>query len=124
MKMQVLGERCLIRPDKLPERTESGLYMPELRHETVSLIGTVVGLGDGPVTKKGVRLPHVVVIGDRVIFSPDSGEEILFERDVLVCMREDDLLAVLDPEQPPPPTSQQDARAKRMAPRTKKRKRR
>lgn len=39
---------------------------------------------------------HLVMPGDRVIFSPEAGAEIRFEHEVLVVMRESDVLAVVD----------------------------
>lgn len=40
---------------------------------------------------------HLVMPGDRVIFSPEAGEEVRFEREIVLVMRESDVLAVVDP---------------------------
>lgn len=39
---------------------------------------------------------HLVMPGDEIIFSPDAGEEVRFERDIVLVMRESDVLAVID----------------------------
>lgn len=43
---------------------------------------------------------HLVMPGDRVVFSPDAGEQIHFRHDdPLLVMRETDILAVIDPKE-------------------------
>lgn len=95
MNLTLVGPRAMVRPDKMPEQTESGLHMIHDRQAS-TMTGTVVALGDGPTTSKGVVLDHFVEIGDRVLFSPDAGEELIFEKETLVCLREEDILAVVD----------------------------
>lgn len=118
MNLSVIGPRVFVRPDKLPEMTESGLHIVHDRQQSV-VQGTVVAVGDGPefvqrAFRAGVRVAeqavgadiiatdeppkfeHIVSVGERVLFSPDKGEELIFERDVLISIREDDILAVID----------------------------
>lgn len=94
MRIGLLGDRVLVRPEDLPDKI-GDLYVVH-EHLTSTMIGKVVALGDGPVTPKGVRLPHCVRVGARVIFSPQSGTELTFEKENLVCLREDDLLAEVE----------------------------
>lgn len=91
MTLSVLGDRCLVRPETLPDKLGS-LYVVR-DYDRSAMIGEVVALGQGPVTKKGVRLPHQVKVGSRVLFSPDSGSELIFKNENLVCMKEEDILA-------------------------------
>lgn len=96
MELHVTADRILVRPDPLPEMTKSGLHL--MLETRPNFTGTVVALGEGPVTKRGVRLEHYVELGDHVIFSPSAGEEMYFENEVLFVMREEDVLAVIDKE--------------------------
>lgn len=48
--------------------------------------------------RKCLTYEHLVQPGDRVLFSPNAGEELIFEKDLLLSMREDDILAVIDAE--------------------------
>lgn len=133
MKLNVIGPRVFVRPDKLPEMTADGsLHLVYDRQAHSTMTGTVVAVGDGPefvrrasdaafnaileaVTPKDdvagvmieavvekIRARHpienIVEVGERVVFSPDTGEELIFEKDLLVCLREDDILAVIDKE--------------------------
>lgn len=96
MNLTLIGPRVLIRPDVMPEMTADGLVhlVHDRQHTTVR--GVVVALGDGPQSRNGTTLPHIVTVGDTVLFSPDAGEELIFEKDVLVAMKEDDILAVVE----------------------------
>ena len=95
MNLTVRGDRIFVRPDMQPTQTESGLHIVYDRQQS-TMTGTVVAVGDGPVTRKGVKLPHIVSVDERIVFSPDSGEELIFEREVLLSMKEEDVLAVID----------------------------
>lgn len=94
MKLRVRGDLVFVRPEKQPDVSDSGLLLVYDRQRS-TMRGTVVALGDGPVTNKGVRLPHVCEVGDRVIFSPDSGEQLMFEKEEVIAMRENAILAVI-----------------------------
>lgn len=95
MNLTAVGPRLFVRPDELPEVGTSGLVLVHGRRNATTT-GVVVALGDGPVTAKGVRMPHYVDVGERVVFAPDAGQEVFFEREVLVCIEEDDIMAVID----------------------------
>lgn len=94
MKVRVCHDLVLIRPERKKDVSDGGIHMVHARRDTVDR-GTVVALGDGPVTAKGVRLPHSVAVGDLVLFSPDVGEQLIFEKEEVICLREDNILAVV-----------------------------
>lgn len=94
MNLRVLDDRVFIRPDVLPDRSSSGLHLVHNGHKS-AMYGVVVARGEGPLTSSGKRYEHLVRVGDRVIFSPNVGEELFFERDLIVSMRETDVLAVI-----------------------------
>lgn len=95
MTLTVLDDRVFIRADPMPEMSSDGLlHLVHARQQSV-LTGVVIAVGKGPLTAKGHRYAHVVEVGDRVVFSPEAGTELFFERDHLLVMRETDLLAVI-----------------------------
>ena len=96
MNLTVIGPRVFIRPDDMPAMTEDGLLHIVYDRQHVTMKGTVVALGDGPRSPKGQTLDHIVHIGDRVLFSSERGEELIFEREVLLSLLEDDVLAIID----------------------------
>lgn len=92
------GDRIFVRPDPYPEKSQAGIWLTQMDHN-LDFTGTVVAVGEGPTTKAGVRLPHFVHVGDRVLFSPMSGQELFFENKTLLVLREDDVLAIIDKKQ-------------------------
>ena len=94
MKLRARNDLVFIRPDKNPEQTESGLHLVhDKQHSTMR--GTVLALGDGPIGK-GKRLPHSVKVGESVIFPAYAGEELTFEKETVIALRENDILAVVE----------------------------
>jgi co-chaperonin GroES (HSP10) len=69
--MQMLGSAVLIRPDKLPERTQSGaLVVPQNSKEMLPEWGTIIDLGSECNTVK---------IGDKVNFPRKSANVIVID---------------------------------------------
>lgn len=95
MKLRVSGDLVFIRPEALPSRSEAGLHLVhERQSSTVS--GHVVALGEGPRSRNGTLLPHHVQIGDRVIFAPENYQEVQFQKETILAMAEDDILAIIE----------------------------
>lgn len=124
MTLTVLGPHIFVRPDTLPDVGDSGLVLVHGRRQA-TMTGTVVAVGEGPAfvnraivaTLEAVSevldnhgydasaiidattlepREHLVRCGDRVLFSPESGEEVCFEREHLIAMLEDQVIAVID----------------------------
>lgn len=94
MKVRILHDQVFIRPEKQPDVSEGGLHLVYDRQQSI-MRGTVVAVGKGIVTGNGVRLPHDLAVGDSVVFSPDSGSELSFENEIIIAIREADILAVI-----------------------------
>ena len=124
MNLNVIGPRVFVRPDTLPEMSSDGLLHLVYGRQTSTMTGLVVAVGDGPLLAQeavqdaleavqsritdpdalravqevlsAYKAGNTVEPGDRVLFSPNAGEELIFEKDVLVAMKEDDILAVIE----------------------------
>lgn len=97
--LQPLGDRILIRPEANPETTDSGLRLVEHRKpETMGEVVTVPERIGHDCPECGHKLYHVaaVQVGDTVIFSWQSGQEIYIDDERFLLMRESDILAVLE----------------------------
>ena len=86
-----LPRKVLIAPDRPPTQTTSGLHLIE--HWQAEQTGTLVSIGHG------CRVDGAA-IGDRVVFAPTAGQEILLNRgepdeQAYLLLRDEDLLAVL-----------------------------
>lgn len=81
-----LKSNVLIDPDKQPE-TEGGILLPQYR-DWIATSGTVIDCG---------RDVRDVSVGDRVVFSPESGTRVYEgEREYLLLIDEDVLAVVTD----------------------------
>lgn len=94
IKIQPIGNRVLVKPDEIEERTSGGLVLPpsaseEQRPET----GTVVKLGKGKID--GKEISFEVSVGNRVYFKKYSPDEILIDGDKYLLLNEEDILAVV-----------------------------
>jgi chaperonin GroES len=118
VKLIPLGDRIMVRPAKRAEQTTSGLWLSE--HRKPEMGGTVVAVGPCEHPLKGdaeelaeffqhrgfeeeserIRLlvakEPLVKVGDYVVFSWQSGQELWVEDERLLIMRESDVLAVVE----------------------------
>jgi co-chaperonin GroES (HSP10) len=55
MGLKPLGSRLLVKPDRAPGQTDSGLIIPESSRKDPEMSGTVVSVGRGPDAAKRAR---------------------------------------------------------------------
>lgn len=94
IKIQPIGNRVLVKPDEIEEKTSGGLVLPPSASEDQKPeTGTVVKLGRGKVDGKEVSFE--VSVGDRVYFKKYSPDEILIDGDKYLLLNEEDILAII-----------------------------
>jgi chaperonin GroES len=94
-KLQPLGSRVLISPDKAEEMTKGGLYIPSSANEKKPGSGVVVKLGTG-TTKSGKEVKFDVKEGDRVFFKQYAPEEVEVDGETFLLVSTEDILAVIN----------------------------
>lgn len=82
-----LADRVLIRPMAQPTMTDSGLILAEQTKPDMQ--GTIVAMGDC------LKFPDLQ-IGDHVVFSWASGQDVIVDQERYLVMREADVLAVIE----------------------------
>ena len=85
MKIQPLGTRVIIEPEKKEEKTSSGIYLPESAQEK-EMEGTVVAISEG------IKEP-MVKVGDQVLFERYGGKEISDNDKKYIIMDVKDIMA-------------------------------
>ena len=92
-----LGDRVLVRPkgDDSKEKTKSGIYIPDNIQKEKPGEGEVIAVGDGWYTKDGTLVPLRVKIGDQVIFSKYSYEEVKIDGEDLYILKEENIFAII-----------------------------
>ena len=89
MKIQPLADRVLIKPAPAEEKTIGGIIIPDTAKEK-PLKGEVVAAGNG--TKDEAM---VVKVGDTVLYGKYAGQELEFEGEKYLVMRQSDILAII-----------------------------
>ncbi len=95
-KVKPLGDKILVKRDEAETKTANGIFLPETAKDKPKT-GIIQAVGTGALnTDTGERIPLSVKKGDRVIFSSYAGTEVKLDKDTLLIMSEDDILAVVE----------------------------
>jgi len=87
--MKPIGDRVVIKPAPAEEKTKGGIIIPDTAKEKPQR-GEVVAVGPG---KDGNLM--TVQVGDIVLYGKYAGQEINYEGEDFMIMREDDILVIL-----------------------------
>ena len=89
MAMKPISDRVVVKPAAAEEKTKGGIIIPDTAKEKPQR-GEVIAVGPG---KDGNKM--TVKKGDTVLYGKYSGQELNYEGDDYLIMREDDILVVL-----------------------------
>jgi chaperonin GroES len=95
IKLQPLGDRVVVERDESEDITAGGIVLPDSAKDKPAR-GKILAVGDGRLLDDGSRGALQVKVGDRVLFTSYSPQEVTLDDDVLLLMREDDILAVIE----------------------------
>ena len=87
--MKPIADRVIIKSAPADEKTKGGIIIPDTAKEKPQR-GEVVAVGPG---KDGNLM--TVQVGDIVLYGKYSGQEISFEGQDYLIMREDDILVII-----------------------------
>ncbi|MEZ4983982.1 MAG: co-chaperone GroES [Saprospiraceae bacterium] len=87
--MKPINDRVVIKPATAEETTKGGIIIPDTAKEKPQR-GEVVAVGPG---KDGNLM--TVQVGDIVLYGKYAGQEINYEGESYLIMREDDVLIIL-----------------------------
>lgn len=90
MKMKPINDRVVVKPAPADTKTKGGLIIPDTAKEKPQR-GQVVAIGSG---KDGNMM--TVAIGDIVLYGKYAGQELTYDGEEYLIMREDDILVVLE----------------------------
>jgi chaperonin GroES len=95
MKLKPLQDRVVIERLTGEERTKGGLIIPDTAKEKPAQ-GKVIAVGPGKRDEDGKLVALDVKVGDTVLFSKYSGNEIKIDGKDHLILREDEILGVLE----------------------------
>ena len=90
MTMKPINDRVVVKPSEAEETTKGGIIIPDTAKEKPQR-GEVVAVGPG---KDGNLM--TVQVGDVVLYGKYAGQEISYEGNDYLIMREDDILVILN----------------------------
>ena len=89
-----LGERVVVKPLPSEEITRGGIVIPDTAKEKPQE-GEVVAVGSGKLLDNGTRVAIDLKVGERVLFTKYSGNEVKIDDVEYLIMREADILGVI-----------------------------
>ena len=94
-----LGDRVLVRPlseDELSTASTLGIILPDAAKKTQTGQGEVVAIGAGKTLDSGEKVTPDVTVGDRVLYSKYSYEEVSADGVDYHIVGGDNVLAILN----------------------------
>ena len=93
MNIQPLGDRVVVRPLEAEEKTKGGIILPDTAKEKPQQ-GVVIAVGPGRF-EDGKLVPMGVKVGDKVLLAKWGGNEIKYNGEEYLILKESELLAVI-----------------------------
>lgn len=87
--MRPINDRVVVKPAPADEKTKGGIIIPDTAKEKPQR-GEIIAVGPG---KDGNKM--TVKKGDTVLYGKYAGQELSYEGEDYLIMREDDILIVL-----------------------------
>ncbi len=89
MNIKPLGDRVLVKPAQVEQKTVGGIIIPDSAKEK-PLKGEVLAVGNGTKDEE-----MVVAVGNTVLYGKYAGTELEWEGEKLLIMRQSDILAII-----------------------------
>lgn len=89
-----LFDYILVKPVDAETKTKSGIYLPETVKEKPQ-IGEVMAIGDGAVDENGKKMPMIIKVGMKVMYTKWGGNEVKVENEEWKLVKQSDLLAIV-----------------------------
>jgi chaperonin GroES len=94
MKLKPVGDRVMAKRLEAKTKTDGGILLPdELKEKPNQAI--VVAVGDGYLTDIGTVVPLEVKVGDKILFSKNSGTSITIDNEEYMIFEERELLGII-----------------------------
>lgn len=94
MKLRPLGDRVVIKRVEAEETTKGGIILTASAKEKPQM-AEVIAAGPGGIID-GHEVKMELKVGDKVLFSKYSGNEIKFEGEELIILSQKEILAVVE----------------------------
>jgi chaperonin GroES len=97
MNIRPLHDRVIVKRMEQDRTSPGGIVIPDTAGEK-PIRGKIVAVGKGRILENGQVRPCDVNVGDNILFGKYDGTEVKLEGEELLVMREQDVMAVIDPK--------------------------
>ncbi|MBW8005393.1 MAG: co-chaperone GroES [candidate division NC10 bacterium] len=94
MKVQPLHDNILVKRLEEKESKKGGIIIPDTAKEKPQE-GEVVAVGPGKLTEDGKRLAMDVKVGNKILFSKYSWNEVRLDDEEYLIMKESEVLGII-----------------------------
>ena len=94
MKIKPLSDKVVVKTLEAEQKTASGIVIPDTAKEKPAQ-GEVIAVGPGKI-KHGQKVALSVKVGDKVLYSKYSPQEVKVDGEEYLIISEDDILAVIE----------------------------
>lgn len=95
LKIRPLHDRIIVKRVAEEQKSKGGIIIPDSAKEKPQE-AEVLAVGNGKVLEDGKKIALEVKVGDRILFSKYSGNEIKLDGEEYLIIREDDIQAILE----------------------------
>jgi chaperonin GroES len=96
MNLKPLYDNVIVKQSKEEEITKSGIVLPDTLNKEKPQQGEIIAIGNGKRDNSGNIIPMSVKVGDKVLFSKYSPNEIKIDNEEYLVMKESDILAIVE----------------------------
>lgn len=98
-----LYDRVLVKERPAPEKTKSGLFLPDAMKAERPNVADVIAVGAGKVIEDGRVIPLAIRVGNVVLYGKYAGTDIVLDEVGYKILREDEVAGVVTFEELPDP---------------------
>ena len=93
--LRPLNDHVLVKAAAKEERTATGIILPDTSKEKPEK-GEVIAIGPAKFNDNGIRQPMSLKVGDKIIFTKYSPNEVKIDDQEYLILNESDVLAVIE----------------------------
>ena len=93
--LKPLGDHIIVKASSKEEKTKSGIFLPDTSKEKPEQ-GEIIAVGPGKILENGLRALMSVKVGDKVLFTKYSPNEINIDGNEYLVLTESDVLAIIE----------------------------
>ena len=94
MKLRAVQDKIIIKQTEVEEVSSGGIIIAGRTEKPLK--GTVIAVGPGLHLDTGELIKPTTEVGNTVLFGKQSGEEIEFEDEKFIVLREREIVAIID----------------------------